>query len=311
MLLPQAISLLPAGRYAVAVSGGADSIALLQLLFDRMQMERDLHLHVVHLNHETRGGDSDDDAQFVEEFAKTRSLPVTISRLSGVLPLLPDHSSNPSALFRQARLALFRQVCKTHQLDGVVVAHHLDDQAETILLRLLQSAEPLGLCGMNAITEIQGLRIFRPLLSVSRQSLRDFLTQNQIHWREDASNQSPKYHRNEIRQWLILHPEFTQQLIPLSTICRRWKNFLDSHSPELSQRFAASDLIRLPRPLAIHSARRWLHARGIEDRRVSQDVIARLIDMATDQATSPKQDFPGQISIRRKQGMIFADSCFE
>ena len=309
--ISDAIGQLPPGAYAVAVSGGADSVALLHLLCDRATAQHDLKLHVVHLNHQTRGAETDGDAAFVLQLANANSLPLTIAALDQILPLLPNPTTNPSALYRQARLHLFRLVCQAHQLLGVVAAHHQDDQAETILLRLLQSAEPLGLCGMSAVTDFESLQIFRPLLNISRQQLRNYLHENSYTWREDSSNQSTQYNRNAVRIWLQQNPQMPPLLLRLGATCRKWKTLLDTNSPELPEQFAARDLATLQCPLAAHAARRWLHARGLEDRRASQDVIQRLIDMATDQASAAKQDFPGKISIRRKQGMIIVAKYLE
>src|SRR6266699_2229302 len=117
--LPNAIATIPPGAYAIGVSGGADSVALLTLLHSRRP---DFRLHVVHLNHETRGPDSDADARLVQDLAAQLALPCTVARLSEIT--LTETIPNPSARFRAARMALFARVVAEHNLNGVILAHH-------------------------------------------------------------------------------------------------------------------------------------------------------------------------------------------
>src|SRR5262245_40167035 len=113
--LQNAAASVPPDAWAIGVSGGADSVALLRLLQSRV----DLSLHVVHLDHETRGQQSTGDAQFVHDLSRERSLPCTIKRISEVA--LPARHKNISAHFRAARLELFRSVVREHRLQGVLL----------------------------------------------------------------------------------------------------------------------------------------------------------------------------------------------
>src|SRR6185437_3878431 len=169
--LTSAIATLPPGAWAVGVSGGADSVALLLLLCAR----EDLSLHVVHLDHQTRGDDSTGDARFVRELAERLHLRCTVALRSDVEATMSDLPGNTSSRYRAARIALFRKVVEEEDLAGVILAHHADDQAETVLHRLLRGSGPTGLAAMERATNIGGLRIVRPLLSVARETLRAFL----------------------------------------------------------------------------------------------------------------------------------------
>jgi tRNA(Ile)-lysidine synthase len=151
----------------VGVSGGGDSVALLELLAG--QRRGDLELIVAHLDHETRAGASAADAQFVEELAQQRSLRCIVARRADIEKDIGEVPANRSARYRAARLACFRRVITEEKLDGVVLAHHADDQAETVVQRLLRGSGPAGLTGMRADSVVSGVRIVRPLLR-SRQS---------------------------------------------------------------------------------------------------------------------------------------------
>ncbi len=194
-LLMGAIHALPPGIWAIGLSGGADSVALAHLLLNR----GDLRIHLVHLDHELRGSESSGDAKFVRELAQKWNVPATIVRRSEIEPSLRDLPENPSARYRAIRLGLFGRVIAEHQLSGVILAHHADDQAETVLLRLLRGSGISALGGMTQRTVVSGVLIVRPLLHVTREDLRAYLTHHGIAWREDASNQSDDYLRNRVR----------------------------------------------------------------------------------------------------------------
>src|SRR5690349_18650360 len=119
--LQAAIRRVPPGRWAVGVSGGADSVALLLLLTTRS----DLTLHVAHLDHETRAGASAEDAQFVAQLAQKLGLSCTIAR-RGDIEAVPGAAveRNTSARFRTARFAFFKRIAAEQQLAGVILAHH-------------------------------------------------------------------------------------------------------------------------------------------------------------------------------------------
>jgi tRNA(Ile)-lysidine synthetase-like protein len=290
------------GPWAVGVSGGADSVALLHLLHQRP----DLHLHVVHLNHQTRGPASDADAAFVSDLAAQLHLPLTLAQRTQLEPFIPNLPQNPSARYRAARLALFRQAVEQHGLQGVLLAHHADDQAETILHRLLRGSVPSGLAGMRDRAVVNGLPILRPLLRVSRRELRNFLQQNAHPWREDASNQSPRYARNRLRHLLSQHPALTDALLELGRACAALAGWIKQNAATLPDEFPPALLHNQPACLAQESARRWLAARGVPQDDVSPKLIARLLALAADAASPSRQHFPGQIQIRRRQGRISA-----
>jgi tRNA(Ile)-lysidine synthetase-like protein len=293
----------PAGRWAVGVSGGADSVALLRLLAERT----DLQLHIVHLDHQTRGEESTGDAQFVHDLAQHLDLPVTIGLRSEIERTLAKIPANLPARFREARMELFKQVVITKELMGVILGHHADDQAETILHRLLRGAGAASLSAMSSRANIGGLRILRPLLAIRSGELREFLDEIAQPWREDSSNRSTRYLRNQLRMILTENAPLRESLLNLGKNCRHLRKWVAQNSPQLGERFPVEALALLPPPLARRSAGRWLAEQGSPIQQLSSVVCDRLILMATDAASPPRQHFPGALLVRRRQGIIFAD----
>jgi tRNA(Ile)-lysidine synthase len=302
-MLIQAVASPPPGPWAVGVSGGADSVALLLLLAARS----DLALTVVHLNHQTRGHASEDDAKFVADLAARLRLDCVIERRDQIEKQLDSLPANLSSRYRAARLKLFRNVLTQKRLGGVILAHHADDQAETILHRLLRGAGEqgaAGLAGMRPRAIVGDLAILRPLLKIRRDTLRDFLQSRGQAWREDASNQSDKYLRNRLRKILQARPGLTPALLELGEACAALGDWKRQSAPLLAEEFAAAELAKLPRALGRESARQWLIAAGAEPRLLSHAALDRLIDMSRDAASPRTGEFPGQIKVIRRRGRM-------
>jgi hypothetical protein len=234
-------------------------------------------------------------------------LPVTVALREEVERDLAVLPRNLSARFRAARLALFRRVVTAHGLRGVLLAHHADDQAETVLHRLLRGSGLSGLAGMSGRATVGGLLILRPLLAERRAELRHYLREIPQPWREDDSNRSPKYLRNRLRWVLGANPELTGALLALSLSCQELREWLRQAAPLLPERFTGIELGALPEVLAGESARKWLRSRGAPAGELSPTVLRRLIDLTTDAASPPRQSFPGNLLVRRRGGVIWAE----
>ncbi len=298
--LQSAIAQVPPGRWAVGVSGGADSVAMLGLLRERA----DLQLVVVHLDHETRGQASTDDASFVASLAAGWKMPAVIARRSEIQPGLADPPANASALYRACRLALFRKVVAERQLQGVILAHHADDLAETVLHRLLRGGAATGLAGMAASGTVGGLLILRPMLAVRREMLRQTLTEQGQPFREDASNASDDYLRNRLRKILLRFPDLVPELLALSKSTAALRDWVLENAPKLEARFRVERICDIPPVLARESARRWLVSQGAPASELSTKVLDRLVLLCTDASTPPRGQFPCRIMVGRKGGWV-------
>ena len=180
-------------RVLVAVSGGADSVALLHAL-GCLRPEHGLTLAVCHVHHGLRP-DADRDAGFVETLAARLGCPVVVERV--VVPHRPDRSFEAAA--RTVRYAALERVARRMGASRIALGHTADDQAETVLMRLLQGAGPRGLAGIP----IRRGRVIRPLLAADRPAVLAHLALHDLPHVEDATNRDPKPLRNRIRHELL------------------------------------------------------------------------------------------------------------
>lgn len=301
-VLDSAIAEVPGGAYAVGVSGGADSVALLHLLHRRRR--QDVRLHVVHLDHETRGAESAGDAELVRGLAARWGVPCTVARLSEVEPRLGTVPENKSARFRAVRLQLFREVVASHGLRAVLLAHHADDQAETVMHRLLRGTHAPYLRGMSKEAQIGGLMILRPLLNVPREALRAYLTAAGQVWREDASNLSTDYLRNRLRGVIGRDSELRVGLLDIHENMRLLREWVKATAPRLEVRFAVRVLQGQPVILAAEAVRRWLVRQGVPRDAILPSTVGRVVQMAVDAASPPRLSLPAGYRIRRHGGRM-------
>lgn len=184
-------------RVGAAVSGGADSVALLLLLLE-IREKLGMVLSVVHFNHQLRGKASDADEKFVAALAKKLELAYHADR-DDVAGMAKRKKANLEDAARRARYAFFERLVKEGQVDTVAVAHTADDQAETVLAHILRGT---GIAGMGGIHPVAG-HVIRPLLAVRREELRAYLKSRRQSWREDATNLDMTRTRARIRKKLL------------------------------------------------------------------------------------------------------------
>lgn len=186
----------PSRPILVAVSGGADSVALARAL-----VELDVPIAIAHLDHGLRA-ESADDAAFVEALARDLSAPFYLERADVRAEAAATGESLEMA-GRGLRYTFFCRVAREHNYAAVATAHHAQDVAETVLLRVMRGAGPSGLAGIPPETEREGVRIVRPLYDVGREAIRGYLRERGQPWREDATNATFDAQRNRVRNELL------------------------------------------------------------------------------------------------------------
>ena len=202
-------------RVLVAVSGGPDSVALLRALLALTHQPQ--HLHVAHFNHRWRGADSDDDANFVSQLCKQWDVPLH----HGALAETPEPASQSEEAARNARLDFLESTAAAIGARYLATAHTADDQAETILHRILRGTGIAGLAGIQPIRPLNRLTtLVRPFLQVRRQLVLDYLHSLGQPYREDTSNHDRRYTRARLRNELIPHLEQEYNAQAREALCR-------------------------------------------------------------------------------------------
>jgi tRNA(Ile)-lysidine synthase len=181
----------------VALSGGADSTALLDLL-SRLP-EYNLRLIVAHLNHCLRGVESDADEEFCRVLAARYAIPFEVRRID-IKIMASESRLNLEDAGRRARIEFLDEIRIRYGAVAVVLAHHADDQAETVLMRLLRGS---GITGLSGMAYRNARDYVRPLLDITRSEIEQYLCGRSKEWREDASNSDTIYLRNRIRHELL------------------------------------------------------------------------------------------------------------
>jgi tRNA(Ile)-lysidine synthase len=202
--------LAPGERVLIAVSGGADSTALL-LCLNRLAPELNISIVVAHLNHRIRGEEGDADQDFVRRMSLRMDLPF-ISETIEVKRQALETKENLEQLARQARYGFLRKAASTMNAQKIAVGHTRNDQAETVLIRFLRGS---GIQGLSAIHPVLGGLVVRPLLECTRADIIKYLKEQEASYREDSTNKDLSYTRNRIRQELLpcLEEKYNPQLV--------------------------------------------------------------------------------------------------
>src|SRR5467141_2997301 len=222
----------PGDRVGAAVSGGADSVALLLLLLE-LREKLGVVLSVVHLNHKLRGKSSDADEKFVAKLAAKHGLEFHTASVH-VAKKAKKERANLEDTARRARYDYFRTLVESGALTRIAVAHTADDQAETVLAHILRGT---GLTGLGGIHPVAG-SIIRPLLKTRRDELRVYLRAKKQKWREDATNRDTTRTRARIRRKLLpllekqFQPTIVEHLTTLADLAREDEAFLEAVAAE-------------------------------------------------------------------------------
>ncbi len=213
-------SFLNKSKLLVCVSGGVDSMVLINLL-KRLNYD----VSIAHCNFNLRNDESDLDEDFVKSYAFNNSIPFFSKSF---VTQLPKHSMQMAA--RNLRYKWFYNILKTEKLDYIITAHHLDDSLETFILNLSRASGIEGLTGIKQLNDV----IARPLLVFSKNEILNYAKANSIKWREDSTNKKNNYQRNQIRNEIIpllkkLHPNFLDQSKKTMTFLKESNLIIDNY----------------------------------------------------------------------------------
>jgi len=219
----------PGDTILAAVSGGPDSTALLHLLW-RLSGECGLGLAAAHVNHGFRGEESAEEAEFVRRLCAGLGVPLELAELH--LPTyIEETGMNAQDAAREKRYAFLREAAARRGASRIALAHHADDQAETVLMRLLRGAGTTGISGMPMKRRDGDMELIRPLLRISKKEILAYCERVGLDYREDSSNRKTVYFRNAVRLEILpflrrYNPNVSESLIRLADISRAEDDFL-------------------------------------------------------------------------------------
>ena len=305
--IPLIQSLNKQSQYLLAISGGADSVALLHLLKNSHQ------LILIHLNHQLRGKESGNDARFVRSLAKKLKLPCEIKK-APIAKIAKKQNISIEMTARQQRHLFFAEIAKKYKCPRILLAHHSDDNAETILWNLIRGSGGLKGISMKTQQNISGkkLTFLRPLIHTSRKEIMQFLEENQLSFRQDKTNSQPITPRNRIRNEVFPLLEKILGRNPRPAICRaneinQEKEKIVSHLlPFLvNPKETTLSVIKLKKqPLELQKVilHQWLKNQKISN--ISQALIHRCLKIL-DSTKIAKINLPKNRFLRRKSGELF------
>jgi tRNA(Ile)-lysidine synthase len=300
-------------RYLIGVSGGADSVALLHILVDAGFK----NLVVCHLDHRLRGKASNADARFVEKLAEKLGLTCEIGRCD-IRRRMNESGESMETAARHARHAFFADCATKHRCRRVLLAHHADDQAETVLWNLLRGSH--GLKGMREVQKIvmpdrRTLELHRPLLVLRHSELVEWLSERGHAWREDASNSEPIAVRNRLRNEVFPLMNQISGRDSVAAFVRAANDFNECENAIHAQieqlhlldpqgRLHLPTLKKIDPALQRAALRRFLKAAGVVDidRRMIDQALAMLVP-----GGSAVLNLPSGKRLRRKEGRMWVE----
>jgi tRNA(Ile)-lysidine synthase len=305
-------------KVVVGVSGGADSTVLLHALRQISDDESaQYELHVAHLDHQLRGAESSGDAEFVAALADRLRLPKTIERCD-LGSEADSERSSPEDLARRARLRFFDNVCKTVSATHVALAHHADDQVETVLHRFMRGTGVRGLSGMaikRPLSRTSDVMLIKPLLAFSRREILDHAAANGLEYRHDSSNVSPNHTRNRIRCELLplleksFNPQIREAISRLAEQSRWTNDFLrDIALAELARSTVErgpssisldrNQIAALPIIVQTSVMRLAIESLGMRERRLTFRHVTDIVEAISKENTRGRFSLPDGVDVR-------------
>jgi tRNA(Ile)-lysidine synthase len=250
---------LPFGaKLLLGVSGGADSMALLHGLL-QFKAEYAWRFYVIHVNHQLRGEESEEDARYVQNYCKEQQIPCVTERVESEIGW--QTGGNKQAIARDLRYQAFQKAVYLWNVDCLVLAHHADDQMETILMHLIRGAGVSSLSGIEPERAWNGVKLVRPILAIGRVEIEAYCHEHRLNPRTDRSNYALTYTRNRIRHQLIpqlaaLNPRVREAFLQLADLVREeervWEAAVDESLLQVvKERTSEHIILRVPHFLSL------------------------------------------------------------
>ena len=310
----------------VAVSGGIDSMALLTVLSRLREREGwPTALHVAHMNHGLRDGDSDADAEFVAEQARNLKVPCTVEA-ADVRARAASEGISVELAGRQCRYEFFERLCLKLNCHAIAVAHHADDNVETILQRIIRGTGIRGLSGIGPTRPIRDgspIRLIRPMLGLRRSQIEHFAQANGIPFHHDATNDSSLYARNRIRNELLdilrtYNPQVDEAVLRLGEQARGLEAYLRETGSRVLESLVVDrddrqlvlhgpSLARKPRVIQVQLLREAILRMGVGEGEMSAFHLNALVELAAGQEGTKELHLPGGLKVTRRYSRLVFD----
>ena len=322
--LSRLISFGSADRVLLAVSGGADSTALLHSMC-ALKTEGILTVDFIcaHINHQLRGSAANLDEDFVVAQARSLSLPVVTRRID-VRGFASENRLSIETAARKLRMESLLNVARANNCSWIATAHQKNDNAETIIQRLIRGTGFRGLAGIWPLRPFpDNICFVRPFLCVRRDEVIEYLKQRNLKWQTDHTNEDCRYRRNFIRHRLIpeLQPQcsglLAEELFDLSESARNFQSLICSYAEKVWPNLAdcADDRVSLDleifsgQPYAVKVELIWriLAYLGAGERDLTQIHLEKILQLAGQNISGKRIQLPGRCEVRREYGnLIFA-----
>lgn len=310
-------------KVVVGISGGPDSIFLLYVL---NELKDDLHLTLIvaHMDHCIRGIEAKKECSFVKDLANKLNLPFESKSVDiPILKKINKESTQQAA--RDARYKFFMNTLNKFEAQKVALGHNANDQAETVLMRLIRGAGLKGLCGIPPIRD--GI-IIRPLIEVQRSEIEEFLKENSIEFVIDSSNTEDVYLRNKVHNKLMpilineYNPQIIQNLTQTSEILRRDEEFIDNIAFELFSEFCIfeddesirlniSEIKKLEEPMKYRILRKAIESFSGDLKRIDSRHLESVIGMVSSAVANKSLNLPKGIIVEKRYNELVIRKAIE
>ncbi|WP_293981403.1 tRNA lysidine(34) synthetase TilS [uncultured Clostridium sp.] len=227
----------PKDRILVALSGGPDSVCLLNILYN-LKEELDIEIGAAHLNHMLRDEDAFQDEEYVKNLCESFDIPCFVKRVD-INKYSKENKMSSEMAGRDARYNFFDEVIREHGYNKIATAHNANDQAETILFRLMRGTGIEGLCGIKVCRD----KIIRPILCLSRKEVEEYIEVNNLKPRIDKTNFEKIYNRNKIRLDILpyikenFNEDIIQTLNRMSVLLQKDNEFIEKSARSFYEKY--------------------------------------------------------------------------
>ena len=302
----------------VAVSGGPDSVFLLHLL-NNIKQELGIKLYVVHVNHNTRGKESERDAQFIKNLSKTLRIKIACRKLNN--PTKAKSKFSLEERLRAARYEFFENAARRLKVRTVATAHTLDDQAETVLMRIIKGASLKGIIGIHPVRDDKHVKFIRPVIDIEKRDIVEYLKKKRLPFRIDRTNEEEKFLRNKIRKKIMpylakINPRIRRSLFNLAESLREDFEFIEEEKAKRlrliktkppAQYILLKDVLLQPKALQRELVREALKKSGANIKKLNYRHWKDIDKLLRTSGRGKSLDLPGGVrAIKEAKKIIFS-----